>query len=71
MMITSDERRFLKRVQDIRENMQRPPRTFADLKAGDKVWVFSMYYGYSKLSKKRQKKVNVVYSYEFLLFTDP
>ena len=25
----------------------------------------------SKLSKKRQKKVNVVYSYEFLLFTDP
>jgi hypothetical protein len=33
--------------------MQRPPRTFADLKAGDKVWVFSMYYGYSKLFDKR------------------
>ncbi len=53
MMITSDERRFLKRVQDVREKMQRPPRTFADLKAGDKVWVFSMYYGYSKLFDKR------------------
>jgi len=53
MTITSDERRFLKRVQDIREKMQQPPMTFADLKAGDKVWVFSMYYGYSKLFNKR------------------
>lgn len=49
MTMGPDEKRFLERVRSLRKELQQPTTTFTDLKAGDKVWVFSMYYGYDKL----------------------